>query len=136
MRRNFCFLCFLYFSCFLPGDASAAPLLTYRYKHFLSSLQPAPSWRTKERVWLYRGVETPWDAAEIDMAVPISPRELTQKIQAVYQHKSQRSQSAMAPGLHELWQQAERHNRALAAVYDELGLANYEAIEAFERFTP
>lgn len=92
-------------------------------------------WAGDCRVWLYRGVETPWEAAEIDMAVPISPRELTQKIQAVYQHKSQRSQAAIAPGLHELWQQAERHNRALAGVYDQLGLANYEAIEAFERFT-
>lgn len=90
-------------------------------------------WVAACRVWLYRGVETPWDAAEIDMAVPISPRELTQKIQAVHQHKSQRSQTAVALGLHELWQQAEQHNRALAAIYDELGLANYEAMEAFER---
>jgi glucosamine-6-phosphate deaminase len=87
------------------------------------------------RLWLYRGVETPWEPAEIDMAVPISPGELTQKIQAIYQHKSQRSQTAVAPGLHELWQQAEKHNHALATVYDQLGLANYEAIEAFERFT-
>ena len=86
------------------------------------------------RVWLYRGVETPWNAAEIAMAVPFSPRELTHKIQAVYQHKSQRSQTVMAPGLHELWQQAEQHNRGLAETYDRLGFANYEAIEAFERF--
>lgn len=31
--------------------------------------------------------------------------------------------------------QAERHNHALAEAYDDLGLANYEAIEAFERFS-
>jgi glucosamine-6-phosphate deaminase len=104
-------------------------------RHALRVLAAEP-WLADCRVWLYRGVETPWGAAEIDMAVPISPNELTQKIQAVYQHKSQRSQTAMAPGLHELWQQAEKHNHALAAIYDELGLANYEAIEAFERFVP
>jgi glucosamine-6-phosphate deaminase len=92
------------------------------------------SWRAECRVWLYRGVETPWNTAEIDMAVPLSPRELTQKIQAIYQHKSQRSQTAMALGLHELWQQTEQHNRTLAATYDRLGFANYEAIEAFERY--
>jgi glucosamine-6-phosphate deaminase len=100
----------------------------------LDALQNEP-WRADCRVWLYRGVETPWDAAEVDMAVPLSPRELTQKIRAVHQHKSQRNQTAAAPGLHELWQQAEQNNRILATVYDELGLANYEAMEAFERFT-
>lgn len=92
------------------------------------------AWRAECRVWLYRGVEIPWNAADIDMAVPLSPRELTQKIQAIYQHKSQRSQTAMAPGLHELWQQAEQHNRVLAETYDRLGFANYEAIEAFELY--
>ena len=86
------------------------------------------------RVWLYRGVETPWDAAEIDMAVPFSPRELAQKTQAVFHHKSQRSQTPVATGLREPWQQAEQHNRDLAKTYDELGLANYEAIEAFQRW--
>lgn len=92
-------------------------------------------WAAACRVWLY-GVETAWAADEIDMAVPISPRELTQKIQAIYQHRSQRSQTAMAPGLRELWQQAEQQNRALAAIYDALGLAEYEAIESFKRYRP
>lgn len=93
-------------------------------------------WFADCRVWLYRGVETPWEAAEIDMAVPFSPRELTEKVQAIYQHRSQRSHTAVAPGLRELWQQAEQQNRALAVTYDRLGLADYEAIEAFQRWTP
>ena len=93
----------------------------------------AESWYGACRVWLYRGVETPWDAGEIDMAVPFSPRELEQKIQAVFQHKSQRSQTPVATGLREPWQQAEQQNRGLADTYDRLGLANYEAIEAFCR---
>lgn len=90
------------------------------------------AWLRDCRLWLYRGVDSPWNTAEIDMAVPFSPRELTQKIQSIYQHKSQRSQTAVEPGLHELWQQAEHHNRSLAETYDRLGLANYEALEAFE----
>ena len=90
-------------------------------------------WIADCRVWLYRGVETAWNAAEIDMAVPLSPRELAQKTQAVFQHKSQRGQTAMATGLREPWQQAEQHNRGLAVTYDHLGLANYEAIEGFKR---
>lgn len=96
----------------------------------------ATSWRADCRLWLYRGAESPWDASEVDMAVPLSPGELTRKIQAIYQHKSQRSQTAAAPGLHEHWQLAERENRALAEAYDALGLANYEAIEAFARWHP
>jgi glucosamine-6-phosphate isomerase len=91
------------------------------------------NWYGSCRVWLYRGVETPWEAADIDMAVPFSPRELAQKIQAVFQHKSQRSQTPVATGLREPWQQAEQQNRGLAETYDRLGLADYEAIEAFQR---
>ncbi len=67
------------------------------------------------------------------MAVPLSPRELALKTQAVFHHKSQRSQTPVSSGLREPWQQAEQQNRALAAVYDQLGLADYEAIEAFAR---
>lgn len=94
------------------------------------------AWFAACRVWLYRGVETAWDAAEIDMAVPFSPRELEQKTQAIFHHQSQRSQTPVAAGLREPWQQAEQHNRGLASVYDALGLANYEAIEAFQRWRP
>ncbi len=91
------------------------------------------AWYAGCRVWLYRGVETPWEAADIDMAVPFSPRELAQKVQAIFQHKSQRSQTPVAAGLREPWQQAEQQNRGLAQAYDRLGLADYEAIEAFRR---
>lgn len=99
----------------------------------LTQVQPEP-WFQHCRVWLYRGIEAPWNAAEVDMAVPISPRELVEKIQAIRQHKTQRGQNLSEPGVHEPWQQAERNNRLLAGIYDALGLANYEAIEAFERF--
>lgn len=93
-------------------------------------------WFRDCRVWLYRGVDTPWEAGEIDMAVPLSPTELARKTQAIFHHRSQRSQTPVSAGLREPWQQAEQHNHALAATYDRLGLANYEAIEAFQRWHP
>jgi glucosamine-6-phosphate deaminase len=93
-------------------------------------------WFRECRIWVYRGGETAWAAAEIDMAVPLSPRELAQKTQAVFYHKSQRSQTPVASSLREPWQQAEQQNRRLAEIYDALGLASYEAIEGFRRWMP
>ena len=90
-------------------------------------------WLRDCRVWLYRSPDKLWETAEIEMAVPLSPRELGTKIQAIFHHRSQRSQSAMEPDLREPWQQAEHCNRETARVYDRLGLAEYEAIEAFQR---
>ncbi|MBC8011978.1 MAG: glucosamine-6-phosphate deaminase [Burkholderiales bacterium] len=100
----------------------------------LSDLR-AEAWQKDCRVWLYRTPDNAWAAHEIDMAVPLSPAELRRKVQVVYQHQSQRSQApAAGPGLHEAWQQAEGAARALADTYDALGLAEYEAIEAFRRW--
>lgn len=71
------------------------------------------------------------------MAVPLSPTELAWKIQAIYQHKSQRSQTPLTDStLRESWQQAEANNRTTAEDYDALGLAEYAAIEAFQRHRP
>lgn len=93
------------------------------------------AWQRDCRVWLYRTPDKAWSAHEIDMAVPLSPAQLARKVQVVYQHKSQRSQTpASGPGLHEAWQQAEAAARDLADTYDALGLAEYEAIEAFRRW--
>jgi len=93
------------------------------------------AWLSDCRVWLYRTPDKAWAAHEIDMAVPLSPAQLARKVQAVYQHKSQRSQTpATGSGLHEAWQQAEAAARELADTYDALGLAEYEAIEAFRRW--
>lgn len=94
------------------------------------------AWFADCRVWLYRGVESPWEMAEIDMAVPLSPRELGQKTQAIFHHRSQRSQTPIVAGLREIWAQAEQHNRELGVAYDHFGLAQYEAIEAFQRWLP
>jgi glucosamine-6-phosphate isomerase len=115
-------------------DPSSITAICFQLVRRVLRAVAAEPWFADCRVWLYRGVETAWDAAEIDMAVPFSPRELAQKTQAIFHHKSQRSQTPVSTGFREPWQQAEQHNRALASLYDELGLANYEAIEAFQRW--
>jgi len=119
------------------ADPSSVAAVCFEVLRRALAMNVGEDWRADCRVWLYRGPDREWEPAEIEMAVPFSPRELTQKIQAIYHHKSQRSQSpVVAAGLHESWQQAEQHNRAIARRYDQLGLAEYEAIEAFRRYDP
>lgn len=94
------------------------------------------SWKKNCNIWLYRGPAQEWDAHEIDMAVPLSPDEFENKIQGIYQHQTQRSQS---PGTSEkktsnTWDIARAINRSSAKTYDALGLAEYEAIECFKRY--
>ena len=102
----------------------------------LAALAAEP-WLEWCRFWLYQTPDKAWAAHEIDMAVPLSPAQLSRKVQVVYQHKSQRGQTpATGPGIHEAWQQAEASARNLARAYDHLGLAEYEAIEAFRRWHP
>lgn len=93
------------------------------------------SWMKDCWLWLYRGAWHEWDIHEIDMAVPISPEELMRKRRAIFMHQSQKD-SAPFPGddEREFWQRAEDRNRATAKTYRTLGLAEYEAIEAFARW--
>ncbi len=94
-------------------------------------------WARRADVWLYRGAWQEWDPEQIEMAVPISPAELLRKRSAVFKHQSQKDR-AMFPGAdeREFWQRAEDRNRATAELYDQLGLAEYEAIEGFVRWAP
>ena len=86
-------------------------------------------------VWLYRGAWHEWPIDEIEMAVPMSPDELMRKRKAIFRHQSQKD-SALFPGsdAREFWQRAEDRNRGLAEQYDQLGLAEYEAMEGFKRY--
>ena len=69
------------------------------------------------------------------MAVPLSPDELKRKINAIYKHESQKDKALFpGPDVREFWQRAEQRNRNTARVLDELGLAEYEAVEAFVRW--
>jgi glucosamine-6-phosphate deaminase len=88
-------------------------------------------------VWLYRGAWQEWGIDQIEMAVPLSPDELMRKRRAIFKHQSQKD-SAMFPGSdkREFWMRAEDRNHATAAAYNLLGLAEYEAMEAFVRYHP
>ena len=93
-------------------------------------------WFADCEVWLYRGAWQEWEPEKIDMAVPLSPIEVKRKREAIFKHQSQKDR-ALFPGSdeREFWQRAEDRNRATAKLYDALGLAEYEAIEAFVRAT-
>lgn len=92
-------------------------------------------WAKGAWVWLYRGAWQEWDVNEIEMAVPLSPLELRRKRRAIFKHQSQKDRP-LFPGsdTREFWQRSEDRNRGTAKVYDELGLAEYEAIEGFVRY--
>ncbi len=92
-------------------------------------------WMKDCYVWLYRGAWQEWDIHQIEMAVPISPIELMRKRRAVFKHQSQKDRP-LFPGSdpREFWQRAEDRNRGTAIAYDKLGLAEYEAMEAFVRY--
>jgi len=94
-------------------------------------------WFGETEIWLYRGAWEEWEPQQIDMAVPLSPQELVRKRMAVFKHQSQKDK-AMFPGAdeREFWQRAEDRNRATADLYNQLGLAEYEAIEGFVRWQP
>jgi glucosamine-6-phosphate deaminase len=92
------------------------------------------AWTRECQIWLYASADRTWLSHEIDMAVPLSPAELTVKLDCLYHHRSQRNQTPFIEhGSGESWEQAENTNRTTARDYDRLGMAEYEAIEAFRR---
>lgn len=92
------------------------------------------TWMKDCWLWLYRGAWHEFPIHEIDMAVPISPQELVKKRKAIFMHQSQKDRPPF-PGddEREFWQRAEDRNRETAQTYRNLGLAEYEAMEAFAR---
>ena len=94
-------------------------------------------WLKDCRFWMYRGAWQEWEIDHIEMAVPISPEELRQKRYSILKHQSQ-MESAPFLGDDErlFWQRSEERNRATAELYRNLGLAAYEAIEAFVEYKP
>ena len=89
-------------------------------------------WYADAAVWLYRGAWQEWAPHEIEMAVPLSPQEVSRKRAAIFKHESQKDR-ALFPGsdVREFWQRAEERNAETAKRYDALGLAEYAAIEGF-----
>lgn len=92
-------------------------------------------WLKDCRVWMYRGAWAEWEIENIEMCVPMSPEELRAKRNSILKHQSQ-MESAPFLGNDErlFWQRSEDRNHATAALYDSLGLACYEAMEAFVEY--
>lgn len=92
-------------------------------------------WMKNCYVWLYRGAWQEWEIEDIEMAVPLSPEETDKKRRAIFKHQSQKDRP-LFPGTdkREFWQRADDRTRSTAETYDQLGLAEYEAMEAFVRW--
>ena len=90
------------------------------------------AWLKECHVWLYRGAWMEWELGKVDMAVPLSPDELIKKRHAIYRHVSQKD-IVPFPGddPREFWQRAEDRTQNTARLYNELGMAEYQAIEVF-----
>lgn len=96
----------------------------------------ADDWYQDCDVWLYRGAWHEWGPHEIEMAVPLSPLEVERKRTAIFKHQSQKDRALFpGPDMREFWKRAEDRNRDTAQLFDKLGLAEYEAIEGFVRWS-
>ena len=97
--------------------------------------QSGAAWLDDCRVWMYRGAWAEWPVEDIEMCVPMSPEELMHKRQSILKHSSQmESAPYMGNDSRLFWQRAEDRNRGTARLYDALGLASYEAMEAFREY--
>ncbi|HEX8350538.1 MAG TPA: glucosamine-6-phosphate deaminase [Hymenobacter sp.] len=98
----------------------------------MNRLRQIEAWTQDCWLWLYRGAWHEFETHEIEMAVPLSPQEVMRKRNAIFKHQSQKDRPVF-PGddEREFWVRAEQRNRETAHSYDKLGLADYEAMEAF-----
>ncbi|SEM05817.1 glucosamine-6-phosphate deaminase [bacterium A37T11] len=101
----------------------------------LKRLNKTEDWVKDCWLWLYRGAWHEFEIHEIEMAVPLSPQEVLRKRLAIFKHQSQKD-IPVFPGddAREFWVRAEQRTSETARIYDQLGMAEYEAIEAFIRW--
>jgi len=101
----------------------------------LKRLEQTETWVKDCWLWMYRGAWHEFETHEIEMAIPLSPQEVIRKRHAIFKHQSQKDVPVF-PGddAREFWIRAEDRNRETARSYDKLGLAEYEAMEAFVRW--
>lgn len=88
------------------------------------------------RVWMYRGQWGVWGIDNIEMAVPMSPEEFKHKRDAILKYQSQIHDAPYRdPEDGKLaWQRSIDRNTETAETYSRLGLACYEAMEAFVQY--
>ncbi len=106
------------------ADPSSVSALCFRVIESALKKCEGEEWAGPCSLWLYRGTAKPLEPHEIDMAVPMSPVQLERKAHSL----------ARFPALSSLEQSAPDLNRQSAKAYDTLGLAEYEAIENFQRW--
>ena len=94
------------------------------YRLFRDALRASAKyeWPEQCRIWIYRSQEKPLESHEISMAVPMSPDQVKAKIHALAHYNNELTETGVESDF------------AIARVYDDLGLAEYEAIETFEAF--
>lgn len=115
-------------SIFATGDASdpsSPQAIAFRAFAEAWAMAEGESFREDCKVWLYRGRDRALEAHEIDMAVPMSPDQLEEKTEALRRFMSVNEDDLNAAA----------RNRENAAIYDSLGMAEYEGIESFRRWT-
>jgi glucosamine-6-phosphate deaminase len=111
-------------------------LCLHALRDALAKLSSEP-WVRESELWLYRGAWSEWSADEIDLAVPLSPQEVLRRRRAIFCHETQKDMALfLGDDRREFWQRSEDRSRRLAETYNALGLAEYEAIEAFKRYAP
>ena len=101
----------------------------------LNRLKETEDWVKDCWLWMYRGAWQEFHTWEIEMAVPLSPQEVLRKRNAIFKHQSQKDRPVF-PGddAREFWVRAEDRTKETAKCYDKLGMAEYEAMEAFVRY--
>lgn len=101
----------------------------------MEKLRKTEDWARSAWLWMYRGAWQEFETFEVEMAVPLSPQEVERKKNAIFQHQSQKDRPVF-PGDddREFWVRAQQRNKKTAKNYHKLGLANYEAMEAFVRW--
>ena len=91
-------------------------------------------WLNECVVWLYRGAWMEWEIGMVDMAVPLSPDELIKKRHAIYRHLSQKDVLTFGEvDQREFWQRAEERTQGTAALFNKIGMPEYQAIELFAK---
>ena len=106
------------------ADPSSVSGLCFKVLTAALKVCAAEEWAGNCSIWLYRGKEKALEPHEIDMAIPLSPMQLERKARALSRYGSLSSLELASP----------ESNRQNARNYDALGLAEYEAIECFQKW--
>src|SRR5262245_1068833 len=122
---------------YVAGDLSD-PHGTHRMcaRAVVRALERVASEGLTPEVWLYRGAWEEYEPYEIERAVPLSPELVERKKQAIFRHESQKD-APLFPGAdkREFWVRAEERTKHTAAIYNQLGLPEFYALEAFVRYS-